>query len=313
MKRDFYNPAESKTAFLWSVFLPQVASILMVLFFSLFFKTADEMSSSIIYILACAMLSQGCFFITYWYVNKKNKIDFIPASKLAGEFNIKNVVICVLISVIAIFGLQNFVNLISIAFEKIGLKNDGIGLPLTNIKWLIVNIILLAVIPAFAEEFLFRGIIFNGYKKHGLWLSAVVSSAMFAIVHLSVHQLVFPFIMGMVFSLIVHKTGSLKYSIITHFSNNFLVVAISYISSKTGANFGVISNFNVPTILLSILLAIITLLVIYYLLKKLKNTSKQENDLLVSVPLTQEGKSNMFTPLIIGACFWFLMIILSVI
>ena len=53
---------------------------------------------------------------------------------------------------------------------------------------LLLRILLIAVWPAIAEEFVFRGLFFRGLRRHGLVKAMVVSAFMFGLVHLNFNQ-----------------------------------------------------------------------------------------------------------------------------
>ena len=74
-----------------------------------------------------------------------------------------------------------------------------------------VYIVLFAILPAICEELIFRGVIFNGLRKNFSDTFAVIFSALlFALMHSSVMQLAYPFIMGIIFAIIVQQRQNLK-------------------------------------------------------------------------------------------------------
>ena len=81
-----------------------------------------------------------------------------------------------------------------------------------------------AVLPALAEEFAFRGVIMGSLRKYSDAMALLVSSAAFALMHGNFVQIPFTFCCGLVFGFIVLKTNSLLPAIIIHFLNNALSV-----------------------------------------------------------------------------------------
>lgn len=74
------------------------------------------------------------------------------------------------------------------------------------------------------EEFVFRFSLINFLnQKLNIWLSAIISSLIFAILHGDGHYLVYTGL-GFFFFLLYRKTGSLLTSIITHAGMNTLVI-----------------------------------------------------------------------------------------
>ncbi len=323
-KRNLYNVSDSKNVFLWALLLPQVVSLVIAMIFSFIYKTQEAMTSSLAYLFVSVVLAQACFAFIFYYYNKRNNINFKQATKLNFKCNFKNVAVCVCISIVAVFGFSNFINNISNLFAKIGFNSPEAALPINTFYWFLINVVLLAFIPAIMEELIFRGMIFNGLRKKGFKIAAIISAVMFAIIHLSIKQFVFPIIMGVVFSFVLEKTGSLVYTMIVHFCNNFFVLLISYITKVTNKNFIEINftNSYFLTIFLSIIIAIIASLLIYLLIKfVLSNNQKEtigmdiqnENDAFVvnDVVNIQKDKIDLTTSLIIGAVLWIVYVLCS--
>jgi len=150
------------------------------------------------------------------------------------------------------------------------------------------------------------------------------------VVHLSLGSLVYPLIMGIVFCLIVQKTGSVLYSIIVHFCNNFLVLLIEYLSNISGKS--IMPNITLWwQYVLALVMAVVAIAVIYLLIKKALNpstliingpkilNSKTDNESgniedisIQNITKKQDIFSVIYT-LIIGFAFWLIVVILSLI
>lgn len=105
-----------------------------------------------------------------------------------------------------------------------------------NIGILLINIGLMAFLPALAEELSFRGTLQQilsrdeGCKIHlslhlAIWLTAIVFSA----IHLQFYGFVPRMLMGAMFGYVFVWTGSLWVPIVMHFTNNSLAVISYYI------------------------------------------------------------------------------------
>jgi membrane protease YdiL (CAAX protease family) len=91
----------------------------------------------------------------------------------------------------------------------------------------IVSIILVGIIPAFAEEMFFRGIILNGFNENYSERKAIIiSSLLFGFVHLNPWQFLTAFIIGIFSAWICIKTRSILLSIYIHGFNNILAVIL---------------------------------------------------------------------------------------
>ena len=146
--------------------------------------------------------------------------------------------------------------------QTIGYNPDSsLPLPLSNAGWLILNIIMLAVVPAICEELIYRGVIFNGLRKFGSLGAIVISALIFALAHGSAMQFFYQFILGVVLAIAVLKSGSIITSMVIHFLNNTIVVVYNYIFNDNNTSI----NYDTTAVLMSFLFAIIAGLLIWFL------------------------------------------------
>jgi sodium transport system permease protein len=106
------------------------------------------------------------------------------------------------------------------ALERLVRLTDE-GAPLWLI-WLVV-----AVTPAICEETFFRGFVLNGLRRLGAVPAIGISALLFGIAHASIYRLLPTFFLGIVFGLIVWRTGSLLCSIVAHALNNGLMATMT--------------------------------------------------------------------------------------
>ncbi len=90
----------------------------------------------------------------------------------------------------------------------------------------LVNIIILAVVPAIGEEWLFRGHIqrYFGEWMGGVHLPVFATSVLFAAMHLQFMTFLPRFFLSVILGYMFFYGGNLWYSIIGHFINNFLAL-----------------------------------------------------------------------------------------
>jgi uncharacterized protein len=99
---------------------------------------------------------------------------------------------------------------------------------------LLYNILLIAVVPAIGEEFLFRGVlqrIFTEWfkSKHwGIWISAFI----FSTIHLQFFGFLPRLFLGLFFGYILEATQNLWIPIAAHFINNLTGVLLSFFIAK---------------------------------------------------------------------------------
>ena len=95
-----------------------------------------------------------------------------------------------------------------------------------SVKDFLVNTLIIAVIPAIGEEWLFRG---NVQRYLGEWfknmhLSVLVTSVLFAALHLQFMTFLPRFFLGLILGYLFYFGGNLWYSVAGHFTNNFLAL-----------------------------------------------------------------------------------------
>lgn len=101
----------------------------------------------------------------------------------------------------------------------------------------LVQLLIIAVLPAFVEEFIFRGLIYHSYRKNGILGAAVLSGLVFGLMHLNINQLSYALLMGIVFALLVEATGSMYSSMLAHFAaNSYSVILMQLVSMTSGGS-----------------------------------------------------------------------------
>ena len=103
-----------------------------------------------------------------------------------------------------------------------------------NVWVMMINMGLMAVLPALAEEISFRGVLqqlLSGMRTHvAIWLTAVIFSA----IHMQFYGFIPRMLMGALFGYVFVWTGSLWVPIVMHFVNNGMAVLVYYILSLQG-------------------------------------------------------------------------------
>lgn len=129
-----------------------------------------------------------------------------------------------------------------------GYKSAGGGTASHNysVSNLILDLVLTALLPAFCEEFLHRGMLLQGTKHAGFKRAIFMSSLMFGFMHFNVNQFFYATIVGFIIGLISVVAKNIWPAIIVHFTNNAIGVYIEYASVNKwfGGNFyTILGNF----------------------------------------------------------------------
>jgi len=130
--------------------------------------------------------------------------------------------------------------------------------------------LLVAVVPAILEEFVYRGVFFRTYAKQAVIPGAFFSGLLFGVMHGNWNQFVYAFFMGVFFSLTVYATGSLLASMLMHLTVNGLSIILVYafpeLAAASAETEGV--TFTVEDVLKSYLgVAVFGLILAYFLFR----------------------------------------------
>jgi len=91
--------------------------------------------------------------------------------------------------------------------------------------WIVISVLALAVWTPVAEEMFFRGFVLQGLANRWSFTPAViVSSGVFAALHLSPALLLPVFVTGLLLGFLYRRTGSLWPSIAVHAAQNLVAV-----------------------------------------------------------------------------------------
>ncbi|HUI11173.1 MAG TPA: CPBP family intramembrane glutamic endopeptidase [Bacteroidota bacterium] len=110
-------------------------------------------------------------------------------------------------------------------------------------------IVVVALVPALAEELLFRGLVQRNLEAVSGWWGAVITGVVFGIYHFNPFTLVPLVALGVYFGFIVYRSGNITLSMSAHFFNNFVACAAMYLHLDD--NFVAVSPSSAPTLTLA--------------------------------------------------------------
>ena len=85
----------------------------------------------------------------------------------------------------------------------------------------------IAVVAPLLEEILFRGLLQNGLSKRlPVWAAIALSALVFGAMHMDLYAMPPLVLMGAIFGVIYHLTGSLRVTIVLHMINNAAALAL---------------------------------------------------------------------------------------
>jgi membrane protease YdiL (CAAX protease family) len=109
-------------------------------------------------------------------------------------------------------------------------------LQMKTFKDLLVNLFIMALLPAIGEELFFRGSLQKALLRMSQkpWLAILVSSLVFGLLHGTFFKLLPIFTLGLLLGTVYHVTRNLWYTITIHFINNaFAVLSVYYADSSS--------------------------------------------------------------------------------
>ncbi len=119
---------------------------------------------------------------------------------------------------LAVFGLRAQVDLVPIFAE------------LSSPWWLLLAGIVVAPV---VEELFFRGFVYAGLAQRYSWRkAAIISSALFALIHLQLTAVLPIFILGYIFAYLYRRSGSIWPAVLMHVSTNALGLGAAYLLSR---------------------------------------------------------------------------------
>ena len=147
-------------------------------------------------------------------------------------------------------------------------------LSVTTFDGLIINILLMALLPAVAEELTFRGVLQRliqtqtneainreGKRVHiAIWCSAILFSA----IHMQFYGFLPRMLMGALFGYALVWTGSLWIPILMHFTNNAMAVILYFLAIRSGWDMNKVDTIGTnDTLWLGVVSLVLTIIGIY--------------------------------------------------
>jgi membrane protease YdiL (CAAX protease family) len=162
--------------------------------------------------------------------------------------------------------------------EKQGELITEAFLSTTTTGGLLVNIFMITILPAFAEELLFRGALAGLFKSwtKSTHMAVIFSAFIFAAIHLQFYGFLPRFLLGVALGYLYFWSGSLWLSIAAHFTNNFLSVIVEFLFRK-GYSHTNAENFGIYNATWLTIISIIGVAGILYFIRKLSLAKNKQH------------------------------------
>ncbi len=134
---------------------------------------------------------------------------------------------------------------------------------------LMINLVVMALLPAVGEELFFRGALQKALLRWNKipWLSIFISSVLFALLHGTFFKILPIFTLGLMLGTVFYVTRNLWYCIAIHFLNNALAVLAVYFGD-TNETLKKFANDDISTPIYLVVLSIILTVTMIYQMKK---------------------------------------------
>ncbi len=139
------------------------------------------------------------------------------------------VLLCILIY-ICLTPILNFFNAVSMLYSSNVISS--VMFSVSDEVPFLGGLFLIAIVPCFLEEAVYRGVFYNTYREGAGFGAALLCGLLFGLVHGNLNQFTYAFILGVVFALIVEATDSLWSTVICHALVNAFSVCTIYALPK---------------------------------------------------------------------------------
>ena len=158
------------------------------------------------------------------------------------------------------------------ASEQQAMQLTEAFLAMNNMGDLLINLFLIALIPAIGEELLFRGVLQQLFAKWTgkIHLAIFISAFLFSAIHLQFFGFFPRFVLGIVLGYMFYWSKNLWLPILAHFTNNALAIIFTYqfVADKIQIDF---LNEETPVNISGALISLLGVALLMFLLHK--NTS----------------------------------------
>lgn len=127
-------------------------------------------------------------------------------------------------------------------------------LDIKSIGGLIFTLFMVALLPAFGEELLFRGSIQNllNQQSKNIHLAIILSAAIFSALHMQFYGFLPRMMMGIWFGYLMYWSGSIWLPVTAHLTNNGAAVLMTYFNPESAKNLESADNIDSIYVVLSV-------------------------------------------------------------
>lgn len=198
----------------------------------------DYLFTLVVQILIFGLVPFFAYILTEFYFSDGT---MKPLKSLAVRFGFtkrvgwKNWLRTIVISILMVFTASFISWMWQSILSALGFVQASSPVDYNNISVLFMQLLMVAVLPGFFEEFTHRGLVFAAFKSNKLrdgWKVVLISALVFSLMHQNIRQTGYTFYDGMIMALLCYYTGSIFPAIFAHFFNNAVSVVSGYIEQN---------------------------------------------------------------------------------
>ena len=172
--------------------------------------------------------------------NKSNTLSMNNGGRKldSNNFSPLGTLVCVLLAIVSTLAVGFWAEPITSLLPEMpaALEETLKGLTTGNFFF---NFLAVSIFAPFFEEWLCRGIVLRGLlckaKIKPVW-AIIISAIFFALIHMNPWQAIPAFLMGCLFGYVYWRTGSLKLTMLMHFTNNTFALICGHIDALKDAD-----------------------------------------------------------------------------
>ena len=124
----------------------------------------------------------------------------------------------------------------------------------SNDAWytVVLHFLVICLVPAVCEEFLFRGAILTNLLPFGRANAILISALLFGLMHQNIAQFFYAFCAGIVLGLIYERTGSIWTCMLLHMTNNFFSTFETEFANAFGSRYSAVALTALETLVFAV-------------------------------------------------------------
>ncbi len=198
-------------------------------------STTAEIVGQLFYALGYLLVFMLPAALLRWSISKKG-CRYRP---MKAELRISRWLPVIVLGGVLLIWAQSYLNSAMVSIFNYQAFSSEVLWARTEIKYgyqIVLQFIVMALVPAFCEEFLFRGAILTNLLPFGRVPAIIISSLLFAMMHQNAEQILYAFAAGILLGVIYERSGSIWNCFFLHLVNNFASFAMEIAASKLDRN-----------------------------------------------------------------------------